>query len=265
MIGPRLATAAVAIPALLLLIFVAPAWAINILVGLLGVVALTEYAGMAFRGRAAERAIAVGVGLIALVAAVASPAPGPVPTAGLATAVCVGLFLVVLRTVDPATGFRDLAVTLIGVLYVGMLFPHFVWLRYLGDGPRWMTFVIATCMASDTGAYFVGKAFGRRRLIPRVSPGKTVEGAVGNLLSGVLIGAAAKWLLLPQRGLGEIVVLAAVMSVVGQLGDLSESVMKRTFDTKESGWIFPGHGGVLDRIDSLLFPGALVYYYVLLG
>jgi len=265
MIGPRLATAAVAIPALLLLIFVAPAWAINVLVGSLGLVALSEYAGMAFRDRGAERVIAVAVGLVALAAAVAAPAPGAIPTAGLALAVCVGLFLVVLRNVDPATGFRDLAVTLIGALYVGMLLPHFVWLRRLDDGPQWMTFVIATCMASDTGAYFVGKAFGRRRLIPRVSPGKTVEGAVGNVLSGVIIGAAAKWVLLPERGLGEIVALAVVMSIVGQLGDLSESVMKRTFDTKESGWIFPGHGGVLDRIDSLLFPAALVYYYVLLG
>jgi len=263
MIGPRLATAAVAIPALLLLIFVAPAWAINVLVASLGVVALTEYAGMAFRGQPAERGIATGLGLLALASAVVARAPGPIPTAGFAAAVCVGLFLVVLRRVDPAVGFRDLSIMLLGALYVGMLFPHFVWLRYLDAGSEWMTFVIAVGMASDTGAYFVGKAFGRHRLIPRVSPGKTVEGAVGNLLSGVLVGAAAKWVLLPARGLGEIIGLAVIMSLVGQLGDLSESVMKRTFGAKESGWIFPGHGGVLDRIDSLLFPVTLVYYYVL--
>jgi phosphatidate cytidylyltransferase len=81
-------------------------------------------------------------------------------------------------------------------------------------------------------------------------------------VSSLLVGVVGKLILLPDRGWGEVLGLALAMAVIGQLGDLGESIMKRTFGAKESGWIFPGHGGVLDRIDSLLFPVALVYYYV---
>jgi phosphatidate cytidylyltransferase len=117
-------------------------------------------------------------------------------------------------------------------------------------------------MGGDSGGYFVGHALGRHKLIPRVSPGKTVEGAIGILLFSLLVGALGKLVLFPNRGWGEMLLLSFVMGAVGQLGDLGESVMKRTFGAKESGWIFPGHGGVLDRIDSLLFPLTLVYYYI---
>src|SRR6185369_3485933 len=120
--------------------------------------------------------------------------------------------------------------------------------------------------AGDSGGYFVGHALGRHKLIPRVSPGKTVEGALGIVLCSLVAAAAAKLILLPQRGWSEMLTLAVVMAIIGQLGDLSESVMKRTFGAKESGSIFPGHGGVLDRIDSLLFPVVLLYYYrIVLG
>jgi phosphatidate cytidylyltransferase len=139
--------------------------------------------------------------------------------------------------------------------------PHFVWLHRLPEGPEWVTFVIAVGMAGDTAGYFVGRSLGRHKLIPRVSPGKTVEGAVGVILGSLLAATVAKPLFFPGDDWRTILTLAAVMGVLGQVGDLSESVMKRAFGAKESGWIFPGHGGVLDRIDSLLFPVSLVYYY----
>ena len=116
-------------------------------------------------------------------------------------------------------------------------------------------------MASDTGAYFAGRAFGRRKLLPRVSPNKTVEGALGNLAAAALVGVLSQILFFPTESLPGMVVLAAVLAAVGQLGDLCESLVKRAFGSKESGSIFPGHGGVLDRIDSLLFPVAILYYY----
>jgi phosphatidate cytidylyltransferase len=165
---------------------------------------------------------------------------------------------------DFERGFTDLGLLTLGVLYVGLLLPHFYWLRNLVHGPQWVTFVIAIGMAGDSGGYFVGHAFGRHKLIPRVSPGKTVEGALGIILGSLAAGAAAKLILLPERSWGEMMALAFTMAVIGQIGDLGESVMKRTFGAKESGWIFPGHGGVLDRIDSLLFPVTLVYYYLAL-
>jgi phosphatidate cytidylyltransferase len=180
----------------------------------------------------------------------------------MAFLVAAGLIYVVVARGDFERGLADLGLIAIGVLYTGLLLPHFYWVRHLTHGPQWITFVIAIGMAGDTGGYFVGHAFGRHKLIPRVSPGKTVEGALGIVACSLLAGAAGKLILLPERSWTEILCLAGVLAIIGQLGDLGESVMKRTFGAKESGWIFPGHGGVLDRIDSLLFPITLVYYYV---
>jgi len=258
----RLATAAIAIPALLLLIFRAPPWGWGLLVVLVALLGLVEYLGLAFPGRAGERALGLALGAAVIAAAVSAPAPERLVTASVALLVGGGLIYIVLVRADFERAYADLGVLTIGVLYTGLLLPHFYWLRCLPDGPQWVTLVIAIGMAGDSGGYFVGHAYGRHKLIPRVSPGKTVEGALGIVLGSVAAGAAGKLILLPERPWGEILVLTLVLAVIGQLGDLGESVMKRTFGAKESGWIFPGHGGVLDRIDSLLFPVTLVYYYV---
>jgi phosphatidate cytidylyltransferase len=255
----RLATAAIAIPFLLGLIFWAPPWGMTVFVTVLAVLALAEYSGLAFSAQPRDRALSFGVGSAVVLAA--AYGPGPWLTAALAAFLLAGLSWTVLVRSDFERGLSDLGLTAIGVLYVGILLPHFIWLHRLDGGPGWVAFVIAVGMAGDTAGYFVGRGLGRHRLIPRVSPGKTVEGAVGVLLGSVLGGVLANLLFLHARPWPEIVLLAMVMGVIGQLGDLSESVMKRSFGAKESGWIFPGHGGVLDRIDSLLFPVALVYYY----
>jgi phosphatidate cytidylyltransferase len=217
---------------------------------------------MAFPTRLGERVVGLVLGAAVVLAAVTSAVPGPRVTAALTVLLGAGLVYVVLLRSDFERGLGDLGLLVIGVLYTGFLLPHFYWLRHVVDGPQWITFVIAIGMAGDSGGYFVGHAVGRNKLIPRVSPGKTIEGALGIVLCSLVAGAASKLILLPQRSWGEMLALAAAMAIIGQLGDLSESVMKRTFGAKESGSIFPGHGGVLDRIDSLLFPVALVYYYV---
>jgi len=257
----RLVTAAVAIPALLALIFFAPAWGWGFVVVAVAVLGLIEYLGMAFP-RSGDRVVGLVLGVAVIVAAVSAPAPGRLISAALSLLIAGGLIYVVLLRTDFERGLADVGLLAIGVLYTGLLLPHFYWLRHLPNGPQWVTFVIAIGMAGDSGGYFVGHAFGRHKLIPRLSPGKTVEGALGITFFSVLAGALGKLILLPDRQWGEILVLAIVMAVIGQLGDLGESAMKRTFGAKESGWIFPGHGGVLDRIDSLLFPVTLVYYYV---
>jgi phosphatidate cytidylyltransferase len=258
----RLATAAVAIPSLLALIFLAPPWGLAIVVSALAIAAMTEYAGLAFRTQPVDRWLTVVLGVLVILAAL--DGPGPRLTAALALVVAAGFARVVLFRSDLERGLADIGLIAVGVLYVGLFMPHFIWLHRVADGPGWLTFVIATGMAGDTAGYFVGRAFGRRRLIPRVSPGKTVEGAIGILAASLLAGVAAKLILRGDRGWKEILALAFVMGVIGQIGDLSESVMKRAFGAKESGWILPGHGGVLDRIDSLLFPVTLVYYYLTL-
>jgi phosphatidate cytidylyltransferase len=258
----RLATAAVAIPLLLALIFWAPQWGFSLFVSAVAIFALAEYAGLAFPAQPRERGTVLALGLILIAAAAGGP--GAEVFAALTLGLMLGLVAVVLGRPDFDRGLADLGLMMIGILYVGLLLPHFVWLRRIENGPAWITFVIAVSMAGDTGGYFAGRAFGRHRLIPRISPGKTVEGATGILAASLIAGGVCKLVLLRARSWTEMLCLALVMGVLGQMGDLSESVMKRSFGAKESGWIFPGHGGVLDRIDSLLFPVSFVYYYLII-
>jgi len=117
-------------------------------------------------------------------------------------------------------------------------------------------------MAGDSSAYFIGKRIGKRKLAPQLSPSKTIEGAIAYMIGSVVIGMGAKMLLpLPAQML-EIVFLALVLSVLGQVGDLFESLIKRAFTVKDSGELLPGHGGVLDRLDSLIFPVVFTTFYL---
>ena len=147
-----------------------------------------------------------------------------------------------------------------GILYVGVLGAHLVLLRFLPEGGSWLIIASAITACSDTGAYFVGRSFGKRKLCPHVSPNKTVEGAAGGILCGlfgaVLFAAfllsAVNWLFL----VGAAIFLAGV----GIIGDLTESIIKRGTGTKDSGSCLAGHGGVLDRVDSLLFVCPTLYH-----
>jgi phosphatidate cytidylyltransferase len=257
-----LATAAVAIPLLLLLILYPSPWPLAVLVFVVGAVGLAEYGKMAFNSVNGESVLTVVLGSVVLVAALCMREH--LLAAALALATIVGLVAVLFARPDFEQGLRDLGVGMIGILYVAVLLPHFVWLQNSSPlGPRWVIFVVAVGMLGDTAGYFVGKSLGRHKLTPRVSPGKTVEGTIGIVLASMLAGLLSKLILLPMMSFEEALILSAIMGVLGQLGDLCESVMKRAFATKESGWILPGHGGVLDRIDSLLFPVAFVYYHLL--
>jgi len=272
----RLATAAVAIPLLLLLVLAAPAWIFAAVVGVIAIVGVLEYMTMAFADQPRDRAVGAVLGAVVTLAALGGA--GPLLCAAIAGSLAVGLVSTFAWREEFETAFGSFGTMLIGALYVGFLLPHFTWLREgIGHGPEVVVFLLAVVMAGDTGGYFVGRSFGRHKLSPRVSPGKSVEGSVGIVVFGVVGGVLAKSVILPvlawlagaslllPLSWAETLSLAFLASVVGQLGDLGESVVKRTFRRKESGWIFPGHGGVLDRIDSLLFPVALVYYYLLLA
>jgi phosphatidate cytidylyltransferase len=268
----RLATAAVAIPALLALILWAPAWGFALFLGTVAALGVLEYLFMAFPEGRRERAV---FGLLGFLAVAGWSARGLglfgdprldqiLSQAGVAVLLTGGLLWVLLGRRDFEEGLLDLGRALVGVLFAGFLLVHFIWLQILPEGPFWVIFVVMTGMAGDSAGYFVGHALGRHKLMPRVSPGKTVEGAVGILGGNLAAGVFAKLLLLPHLAWGEVLALAVVQGTLGQLGDLCESVVKRTYGAKDSGKLFPGHGGVLDRIDSLVFPVAAVYYYVAL-
>jgi phosphatidate cytidylyltransferase len=259
----RLATAAVAIPLLLALILAAPAWAFTTFVTVLAALGVAEYAMLAFPGNTAQRAATIAIGATVILGVVSGDAR--LLGAGLCAAIILGLVWTLLARDDFEDGLRDLGIGLVGVLYVGLLLPHFVLVHQMSpDGPYLVIYLVAIGMAGDTSGYFVGRAVGRHKLIPRVSPGKTVEGAAGIIAGSLLAGVGAKLLLLPQWSWGKVFWMSAFLGAIGQLGDLSESIMKRTFGAKESGNLFPGHGGILDRIDSLLFPTVFVYYHTVL-
>jgi phosphatidate cytidylyltransferase len=259
----RLATAGVAIPLLLAIIFFAPAWGWGALVVVLSVLAVLEYLGLAFPDRLGPKLVGGVLGIAVVLTAVSALQPGVWLVASLAAILPLSMsYLVVCRRDVPAA-LTDVGLIALGVLYGGLLLPHFYWLRALPEGAAWVTFVIAIGMAGDTGGYFVGHALGRHKLIPHLSPGKTIEGALGIVAASLVCAALAKLILLPAHSWSEILTLGLVMSIIGQLGDLSESAIKRSFGAKESGALFPGHGGILDRIDSLLFPLVVVYYYLI--
>ena len=154
----------------------------------------------------------------------------------------------------------DWATTLVGSAYIGGMLSHFVLLRGLQQGLVWVALAILVTWVTDTGAYFVGTTVGRRRFFPRISPRKTLEGAIGGLLLGTPTAMAIAIPLLhlpwPQAAaLGVLIALAATF------GDLAESLIKRQAGVKDSGNLIPGHGGALDRVDSLLFAAVVVYYF----
>jgi phosphatidate cytidylyltransferase len=157
--------------------------------------------------------------------------------------------------------FRGPRLVFIGAAYVGFLFPYFSLVRNRLGGIDVLLLVILLAVVSDSGAYFVGRYTGRTKLAPNVSPNKTVEGAVGGLVATVVGG----WLLFKMIGvtwdIGRILLFAAMISILAQLGDLAGSALKRAAGVKDSGWIFPGHGGLLDRTCSLVFALFFAYYW----
>lgn len=165
------------------------------------------------------------------------------------------------RVQDMQQVSRDLSVSLLGIFYVPVLLAHAVLLRALPDGRNWVLLVLVLVMASDTMAYFIGMKFGRHRLYEKVSPKKTLEGSIGGLLGALLGAAISKVWFFSGLGWLDVAFVGLGAGAFSQLGDLVESLLKRSFGVKDSGALLPGHGGLLDRLDSLLFAFPLTYLY----
>lgn len=172
------------------------------------------------------------------------------------------LFLMRMR-IGPVD-FAALAKVVFGFMYIPLLMSYIIPLRCSEGGTAWISFVICAAFLGDISAFYVGKTIGKTKLMPSVSAGKTVEGAVGSTVGTVLGCVLFKVFFLPDLPLVHAIALGFLGSVIGQLGDLCESAVKRTSMVKDSGFLFPGHGGILDRLDFFLFFLPFVYYYRIL-
>ena len=170
-------------------------------------------------------------------------------------------FLAPILRGEAETGLRDWFWAIGGIVYVGVLGSHLVFLRDAPNGRDWVLLALFATFATDTAAYFVGRLIGRTKITPAISPGKTLEGSLGGIAAGVAAVLALNWALDIGAG-AEIIPLAFLLPVVAEIGDLAESLIKRGAGVKDASRVIPGHGGFLDRLDSLLFTIPLVYYYL---
>ena len=264
MLRTRILTAAVLLPAVLAAVIFAPNWFFTLFIAAIGVFGLYEIAAM--------------TGTLKLVAIPLFAVVGGAPLFGLlyggdtgwlVPAIVIVVMLILLGRIaaagrEGAPSVPALAFT--GAAYVGVLFPYFALLRNRMGGADWVIVVVLLTVASDSGAYFVGRRLGRTKLAETVSPQKTVEGAVGGMIAAVAAGLILAHLfdppMLPSTWhAGAVAFFSAMISLLAQLGDLANSAFKRAAGVKDSGWIFPGHGGLLDRTCSLVFAVVFTYYW----
>ncbi|HHO48612.1 MAG TPA: phosphatidate cytidylyltransferase [Desulfobacteraceae bacterium] len=162
-------------------------------------------------------------------------------------------------------GLHYLCCSCLGTVYISLCLAHLVLIRTLPQGVAWLLVLTAVTAGGDTGAYYVGRTLGRRKLCPHISPGKTVEGAIGGIIAGSLCAMGTALVFLPESNPFLILAVAVPLCLFSIAGDLTESVIKRSAGFKDSGTLLFGHGGVLDRIDSLLITGPVLYFLLYFG
>lgn len=255
---------ALAIPALAVVIW-APAWLFTALLAALAWFTVQEFYRLGASFHLAPYRWLGACVTAGLVVALALPLDART-WIGLATA---AWMLVLVRSLALphrlATSAPDAGFTLLGIGYCGLLLGLLGAIRQLPVGTAWLIFLLAVVWLGDIAALYVGRALGRHRMAPRVSPKKSWEGAVASFVVALLVGAACgTWVAMPtsHRPILELTLLGGAVNIAAQAGDLVESLFKRGAQVKDSGTLLPGHGGLLDRLDALLFAAPIVWYYV---
>jgi phosphatidate cytidylyltransferase len=266
----RIVTAAVLLPILIASILVAKLALLFVLMTAAAmVVALVEFWLLARKQQIRADVVAGFLSAAALFTVFYFTPPGKLPDLFLIEIILMlltmgSLTAAMLRGAPFDRMITSAGVTVLGVMYIVLLGGHLVAVR-VGFAPQLskhlLSFFFLVIMGSDAAAYYGGRAFGRHKLAPNTSPGKTWEGAVAGMLGSLLLAAGAHYWFFLELPLRLALPLAAVMNIVGVIGDLTESALKRSAGAKDTAQILPGHGGVLDRIDSLLFNAPVIYYF----
>ena len=256
----RLYTAAVLIPAVYIIIVHLAPWALTLLLIAVGSIALLELYRLSFQSRLNHILVGIGLGLFVLTIA-RSHLSLPLPElllGGASALVVTAMF----TGTSSAYRWKDPLLALFGVLYVGLPLSTVVSARSLPAGAFLVLFLAVVTWASDSGAYYAGTLWGKHPLMPSISPKKTYEGLLGGLIGAIAAALLAQLWFASELSWIDAVALGILLTLTGLIGDLFESAIKRRTGVKDSGGILPGHGGMLDRIDSLLFTAPTFYYYV---
>jgi phosphatidate cytidylyltransferase len=267
MSATRVVTSAVLVPLVFIVVWYLPAGWFAALVVIAAAIGQHELYAMARkRGIRPLEVIGILLGALVIILGFAGTGAPGFPRAGsgplfmfCVLAVLIGR-LFAPRAVEGA--LEDTASTLLGIGYVALLFGYQVGIHRLQEGKYWLTFLYLVIWSSDTGAYYVGSALGRHRLYEKISPKKSIEGLIGGTVASMITALLCKLWLVTTLGRIEALLLGAFLALAGTVGDLSESLLKRSAGVKDSGALIPGHGGILDRMDSMLFAAPVLFFYV---
>lgn len=257
----RIQTAAVLVPLLLYMLYGGPPWMFPAATALVASLAAVELSSMV-APESRIYAVYQVIGTLSLLCVTGDVVPAQFMLPILVVMIVFGLLfnLATPEPVDRAALRIGYAVT--GPLYVGGLFGLLIRLFGHPNGGSWALLCMICSFLSDTGGYFAGRALGKHKLAPRVSPKKTVEGSIGGIAASVVGCLVAHFWFLPELSIPAAIGLGVFATFLGQLGDLCESLIKRSTGVKDSGSVLPGHGGMLDRSDALLFATSLIWLYV---
>lgn len=256
----RLLTAAVGIPIILWMLYLAPPVVWPVFVIAASSIGAMELAGMTLRGDRVLQSLLV-ISTMSMVAVVVFASRTDVILTATFGVVLIGALAVLVRPDPLPAAAGRMGWLIAGPVYLGAAIGAIAKLHQFDNGGTWVLLSMALAWGSDTGGYFAGRAFGRHKLYEKISPKKTVEGSIGGLATVVGFALVIKALWLPELAWVHAVVLAVVAGAVGQAGDLCISVIKRSMGVKDSGNILPGHGGLLDRIDALMFTAVVTMLY----
>jgi phosphatidate cytidylyltransferase len=257
-LAKRAATAVVGIPLFVWIVLAAPRVFVLLVVALSGVAAWELMRMFERAGRPPYSRLGV-VGAAVVTASFAAPDVRGFTALTLTLVGAAVLSAPVWR--GEALAVERVAATMLAIVYVGWLLGHGLAFEALPDGATLVLFLVGTTWAGESAAYGVGSLLGRHQLAPAISPRKTVEGALGQLLVSVAAAAGLGAWLLPHWSISTAIVAGAMLGIVGQIGDLAESAIKRSLGAKDTGTLMPGHGGVLDRLDGLMFNAPALFYY----
>ena len=256
----RVVTGAIGLPLVGLLVLWRERWGFALLVLLFCALGLVELTRMTLaQAPRAQRVAVIATGVALSAALYVRPGLALVWVLGAAVVVATAMLA---HPGEIASATTRLALAVFAVLYVGgFSAPLALLQRDLPEGPYWVFVAIAVTFTNDTGAYFAGRFLGRHKLYPAISPSKTIEGAVGGLAGGLIIAWVCRLTFFPELTVRDCLLVAVPGAVLGPIGDLLESMIKRSAGVKDSGRMLPGHGGILDRVDALLFVTAWIYVY----